>query len=197
MIEEICRQTQHDAIITTGVGPAPDVDAPVLQIHDRPRQFITSGGLGTMGFGLPAAIGAQIGRPDAVVVDIDGDHSFKMTMTELATAVQHELPIKVCIMGNGYMGMVRQWQELFYGNRYSCSYLKNPDYATVARAMGAVGIRVDKKESVPKAITQMLAETKPCVVDFRVEPEENVWPMVPAGKSLNDMNGLDLLESMA
>jgi acetolactate synthase-1/2/3 large subunit len=120
-----------------------------------------------------------------------------MTMTELATAVEHELPIKVCIMGNGHMGMVRQWQELFYGHRYSCSHLKNPDYATVARAMGAVGIRVDKKEDVSKAITQMLTETKPCVVDFRVEPEENVWPMVPAGKSISEMNGLDFLESMA
>jgi acetolactate synthase-1/2/3 large subunit len=163
----------------------------------RPRQFISSGGLGTMGFGLPAAIGVQIARPDATVIDIDGDHSFNMTMTELATAVQYELPIKVCILNNGYMGMVRQWQELFYGRRYSCSYLKNPNYADVARALGAVGITVDKTEEVPKAIEQMLAEKRPCVVDFRVEREENVWPMVPAGKSLNDMDGLGFLESMA
>jgi acetolactate synthase-1/2/3 large subunit len=163
----------------------------------RPRQFISSGGLGTMGFGLPAAIGAQIARPDATVIDIDGDHSFNMTMTELATAVQYELPIKVCILNNGYMGMVRQWQELFYGRRYSCSYLQNPDYAVVARALGAVGITVEKKEDVPKAVEQMLAEKKPCVADFRVEREENVWPMVPAGKSLNEMDGLAILESMA
>jgi len=139
----------------------------------------------------------QIARPDATVIDIDGDHSFNMTLTELATAVQYELPIKVCILNNGYMGMVRQWQELFYGKRYSCSYLKNPNYADVARALGAVGITVDKKEEVPKAIEQMLAEKKPCVVDFRVEREENVWPMVPAGKSLSDMDGLGILESMA
>ena len=150
-----------------------------------------------MGFGLPAAIGAQIARPEATVIDIDGDHSFNMTMTELATAVQYELPIKVCILNNGYMGMVRQWQELFYGKRYSCSYLKNPNYADVARALGAVGITVDKKDEVPKAVEQMLAEKRPCVVDFRVEREENVWPMVPAGKSLSEMDGLTFLESMA
>jgi len=150
-----------------------------------------------MGFGLPAAIGAQIARPGETVIDFDGDHSFNMTMTELATAVEHELPIKVCIMNNGYMGMVRQWQELFYGRRYSGSYLKNPDYASVARALGAAGITVDRKEDVPKAVTQMLAEKQPCVVDFRVEREENVWPMVPAGKSLSEMDGLAFLESMA
>jgi acetolactate synthase-1/2/3 large subunit len=120
-----------------------------------------------------------------------------MTMTELATAVEHELPIKVCIFNNGYMGRVRQWQELFYGQRYSCSYLKNPNYAEVARALGAVGITVDRKEDVSKAVAQMLAEKRPCVVDFRVEQLENVWPMVPAGKSLSEMDGLTILESMA
>jgi acetolactate synthase-1/2/3 large subunit len=196
VIDEICRQTNHDAIITTGVGQNQMWTAQFYKFI-RPRQFISSGGLGTMGFGLPAAIGAQIARPDATVIDIDGDHSFNMTMTELATAVQYELPIKVCILNNGYMGMVRQWQELFYNRRYSYSYLKNPDYALVARALGAVGITVDKKEDVPKAIGQMLVEKQPCVVDFRVEREENVWPMVPAGKSLSEMDGLTILESMA
>jgi acetolactate synthase-1/2/3 large subunit len=146
---------------------------------------------------LPAAIGAQLARPDETVVDIDGDHSFNMTMTELRTAVEHELAIKVCILNNGYMGMVRQWQELFYGKRYSQSYLSNPEYAAVAEALGAVGITVDKKADVPKAVKQMLKEDRPCVVDFRVEPEENVWPMVPAGKSIDEMDGLDILESMA
>jgi len=196
VIEEICRQTKNGATITTGVGQNQMWTAQFYKFIE-PRQLISSGGLGTMGFGLPAAIGAQIARPDATVIDIDGDHSFNMTMTELATAVQYELPIKVCILNNGYMGMVRQWQELFYGKRYSCSYLKNPNYADVARALGAVGITVDKKEEVPKAIEQMLAEKKPCVVDFHVEPLENVWPMVPAGKSLSDMDGLGILESMA
>lgn len=196
VVEEICRQTKNEAIITTGVGQN-QMWAAQFYKFIRPRQLISSGGLGTMGYGLPAAIGAQIARPDAIVIDIDGDHSFNMTMTELATAVQCELPIKVCIINNGYMGMVRQWQELFYNKRYSKTYLSNPDYAVVARALGAVGETVDKKEDVPKAIKAMLAEKKPCLVNFKVEPEENVWPMVPAGKSLNEMDGLDILESMA
>jgi len=118
-------------------------------------------------------------------------------MTELRTAVENELPIKVCILNNGYMGMVRQWQELFYNKRYSKSYLSNPDYAVVAEALGAVGITVDKKAEVSGAIKKMLSQKRPCVVDFRIEREENVWPMVPAGKSLNEMDGLDVLESLA
>jgi acetolactate synthase-1/2/3 large subunit len=196
VVEEICRQTKSDAIITTGVGQN-QMWAAQFYKFTRPRQLISSGGLGTMGYGLPAAIGAQLAKPESVVIDIDGDHSFNMTMTELATAVEHNLPIKVCILNNGYMGMPRQWQELFYNKRYSKSYLANPDYAAVARAMGAIGETVDKKADVPKAIKSMLAEKKPCVVDFKVEREENVWPMVPAGGSLDEMSGLDILESMA
>jgi acetolactate synthase-1/2/3 large subunit len=196
VVEEICRQTKGSAIITTGVGQNQMWTAQFYKFS-RPRQLISSGGLGTMGFGLPAAIGAQVAQPHETVIDIDGDHSFNMTMTELRTAVEHQLPIKVSIINNGYMGMVRQWQELFYGKRYSKSYLSNPEYATVAQALGAVGITVDKKTDVPKAIKQMLREKQPCVVDFKVEREENVWPMVAAGKSLNEMDGLDILESMA
>jgi len=196
VIEEIYKQTKGDAIITTGVGQNQMWSAQFYKFS-RPRQFLSSGGLGTMGYGLPAAIGAQVAQPNETVVDIDGDHSFNMTMTELATAVQYKLPIKVCILNNGYMGMVRQWQELFYGKRYSCSYLQNPNYKDVAEALGAAGITVDKKADVPKAVKQMLAEKKPCVVDFRVEREENVWPMVPAGASLDEMDGLDIMESMA
>jgi acetolactate synthase I/II/III large subunit len=196
VIEELCRQTNGEAIVTTGVGQNQMWTAQFYKFS-RPRQFISSGGLGTMGYGLPAAIGAQIAKPEATVIDIDGDHSFNMTMTELATAVEHGLPIKVCILNNGYMGMPRQWQELFYGKRYSCSSLKNPNYEDVAKALGAAGETVDKKADVPKAIKQMLSEKRPCVVDFRVEREENVWPMVAAGKSLNEMDGLDMLESMA
>ena len=195
VIEEICRQTKNEAIVTTGVGQN-QMWAAQFYKFVKPRQFISSGGLGTMGFGLPAAIGAQIAKPDATVIDIDGDHSFNMTMTELSTAVEHELPIKICILNNGFMGMVRQWQELFYGRRYSKSYLKNPEYEALAKALGAVGMTVEKKDDVPKAIKQMLKEKQPCVVDFRVEPEENVWPMVPAGKSLDEMSGLDILERL-
>ena len=196
VIEEIYNQTKGEAIITTGVGQNQMWSAQFYRFS-RPRQFISSGGLGTMGYGLPAAIGAQIAKPDSLVIDIDGDHSFNMTMTELATAVEHGLPIKVCIINNGYMGMVRQWQELFYNRRYSCTKLANPDYATVAIALGAEGITVDKKADVPKAVKKMLSiKKKPCVVDFKVEQEENVWPMVPAGKSLNEMDGLDILERL-
>jgi len=195
VIEEICRQTKNEAIVTTGVGQN-QMWAAQFYKFVKPRQFISSGGLGTMGFGLPAAIGAQIAKPDTTVIDIDGDHSFNMTMTELSTAVEHELPIKVCILNNGFMGMVRQWQELFYGRRYSKSYLKNPEYEALAKALGAVGMTVEKKADVPKVVKQMLKEKQPCVVDFRVEPEENVWPMVPAGKSLDEMSGLDILERL-
>jgi len=191
VIEEVCRQTEGKAIVTTGVGQN-QMWAAQFYRHSLPRHFLSSGGLGTMGYGLPSAIGAQIAMPKATVVDFDGDHSFNMTMTELSTAVQHKLPIKVCILNNGYMGMVRQWQELFYDRRYSQVALSNPAYADVARALGAVGLSCDKKADVPKVVKQMLKEKKPCVVDFRVEPEENVWPMVPAGKSINEMDGLDM-----
>ena len=195
VVDELCRQTDGEAIITTGVGQNQMWVAQFYRFS-RPRQLISSGGLGTMGFGLPAAIGAQVAVPDATVVDVDGDHSFNMTMTELATAVQYKLPIKVCILNNGYMGMVRQWQELFYGKRYSKTSLVNPEYAAVAEALGAVGITVDKKADVPKAIKKMLGQKRPCVVDFKVEREENVWPMVPAGKSIDEMSGLDIIERL-
>jgi len=195
VIEELCRQTESQAIIATGVGQNQMWTAQFYRFI-KPRQLISSGGLGTMGFGLPAAIGAQVAKPDATVIDVDGDSSFNMTMTELATAVQYNLPIKVCILNNGYMGMVRQWQELFYNRRYSHSFLSNPDYATVAKAIGAVGITVDKKADVPSAVKEMLAQKQPCVVDFKIEREENVWPMVPAGKSLDEMDGLDILERL-
>jgi acetolactate synthase-1/2/3 large subunit len=196
VIEQICRQTGGKAIIATGVGQNQMWTAQFYKFR-LPRQLISSGGLGTMGFGLPAAIGAQVASPAATVIDIDGDCSFNMTLTELATAVQYDLPVKVCILNNGYMGMVRQWQELFYNKRYSCSYLANPDYASVARAMGAVGETVDKKADVGKVIKAMLKEKKPFVANFMVDREENVWPMVPAGKSLKEMNGLDILERLA
>ncbi len=195
VIDELCRQTDGKAIITTGVGQN-QMWAAQFYRFSIPRQLISSGGLGTMGFGLPAAIGAQIAKPDMTVIDIDGDHSFNMTLTEIPTAVEHNLPIKVCILNNGYMGMVRQWQELFYNRRYSKSYLSNPDYATVARALGALGETCERRADVPKVIKTMLDSKRPFVVDFRIEREENVWPMVAAGKSLNEMDGLDILERL-
>jgi acetolactate synthase-1/2/3 large subunit len=196
VIEEICRLTKGQATIVTGVGQHQMWTAQFYRFS-RPRQLISSGGLGTMGFGLPASIGAQIAKPDELIIDIDGDSSFNMTLTELSTAVQYKLPIKVCIINNGYMGMVRQWQELFYGKRYSCSSLQNPDFANLAKAFGAVGYTVKTKKDVTPTIKKMLAETGPCVVDFHVDREENVYPMVPAGKALHEMAGLDIFESMA
>jgi len=189
VIEEISRQTKGEAIICTGVGQHQMWAAQFYQFK-HPRHFITSGGLGTMGYGFPAALGAQVACPDALVIDIDGDSSFSMTLNELPTAVENKLPVKVCLLNNGYMGMVRQWQELFYNHRYSKSYLQHPDFAQVAEAFGAVGLRVTRKEEVPEAVSRMLAEERCCVADFHVEPEENVWPMVAAGKKLHEMSGL-------
>jgi acetolactate synthase-1/2/3 large subunit len=194
VVEELSRRSTENTIVTTGVGQH-QMFAAQFYKFSRPRQLITSGGLGTMGFGLPAAVGVQIARPDATVIDIDGDHSFNMTMTEFRTAVQHELPIKVCVFNNGYMGMIRQWQELFYAKRYFYSYLQNPDYAAYARAMGGAGITVESKDQVGPAIDRMLAEEKPCLVDFHIDPEESVWPMVPSGRSLSEMEGLRILQN--
>ena len=189
VIEELCRQSEGKAIVCTGVGQH-QMWAAQFYRFSKPRHFLSSGGLGTMGYGFPASIGAQIARPDALVIDIDGDSSFSMTLNELPTIVEHNLPLKVCILNNGYMGMVRQWQELFYGKRYSKSYLQHPSFARVAEAFGAVGLTASKKEEVPSVVEKMLAEKMPCVVDFLIEREENVWPMVAAGKGLHEMEGL-------
>ncbi|MBI9018659.1 MAG: biosynthetic-type acetolactate synthase large subunit [Phycisphaerae bacterium] len=189
VIEEIWRQTKGQALVTTGVGQH-QMWAAQFYKFSKPRHFISSGGLGTMGFGVPACMGAQIACPDATVINIDGDSSFSMSLLEIPTAVEHNLPVKICVLNNGYMGMVRQWQELFYGHRYSKSYMKQPCFAKVAEAFGAVGITVSKKSEVADAVKRMLAEDKCCVVDFQVEREENVWPMVATGKGLHEMAGL-------
>ena len=144
-----------------------------------------------MGYGFPAAIGAQLGCPKKIIFDIAGDGSFQMNIQELTTAVLNHIPVKIAVLNNGYLGMVRQWQELFYGKRYSYTSLdKGPDFVKVARAFGARGIRVNKKSEVKKAIEEAIAEKKlPTVIDFHVEEEENVFPMVPAGARLNQMIG--------
>ncbi|MGB2937115.1 MAG: thiamine pyrophosphate-dependent enzyme, partial [Phycisphaerae bacterium] len=158
--------------------------------HRHPRHFISSGGLGTMGYGFPAAIGAQAGRPDAIVVDVAGDGSFQMNIQELAPAVHEKLPVKVCIMNNGYLGMVRQWQELFYQKRYSGTVLAgNPDFVKVAEAYGACGVRVTRPEEVRPALEKAFADPHVWVLDFAIEPEENVFPMVPAGEAIDRMIG--------
>ncbi len=189
VVERLHEITQGEAIITTEVGQN-QMWAAQFYPCSRPRQFLSSGGLGTMGYGFPAAIGAQTAFPDAVVWDIAGDGSIQMNIQELATAVANKLPVKVAILNNGYLGMVRQWQELFFGRRYSCVDLSAgmPDFVKLAEAYGAVGIRVDSEEQVRPALRQaMEVRDRPCLVDFRVSREENVMPMVPAGGSIDQM----------
>ena len=190
VIEQIYQLTKGEAIITTEVGQNQMWAAQFCK-YSKPRTFLTSGGLGTMGYGFPAAIGAQLGCPGKVIFDIAGDGSFQMNIQELTTAVVNHIPVKIAILNNGYLGMVRQWQELFYGKRYSYTSLgEGPDFVKVAKAFGARGIRVNKKSEVKKAIEEAIAEKKlPTVIDFHVEPEENVFPIVPAGAGLNQMIG--------
>ena len=185
-IEQLAKVTNSQAIITTGVGQHQMWAAQ----HYRwrfPRQIVTSGGLGTMGFGLPAAIGAAVACPERVVVDIDGDGSYIMTMSEVATAVEYNIPVKVVILNNHYQGMVRQWQELFYDRRYMAVKMTNPCFARLADAFGATGIRVDKADELVPAYERMLATPGPVVVDVHVDPFENCYPMVAAGKGLHEM----------
>jgi len=186
VICELGRLTGNDAIITTGVGQH-QMWAAQFYRWRFPRQMITSGGLGTMGYGLPAAIGACIGVPGRPVIDIDGDGSFLMTCNELATAAEYGLPVKVVILNNHWQGMVRQWQELFFGRRYMASRMVNPSFAKVAEAFGCTGIDVRDVRDLPDAIARMLAAPGPVVMDVHVEPEENVYPMVAVGKSLHEM----------
>jgi len=187
VVEQLYEATGGDAVIVTEVGQNQMWAAQWYRFR-KPRHFCSSGGLGTMGYGFPAAIGAQFGRPDATVIDIAGDGSIQMNIQELATAVQYNQPVKVAILNNGYLGMVRQWQELFYNRRYAATTLTgNPDFVKVAEAYGAAGFRVEHKDEVRDAIEKALAVDGPVFLDFHVEPEENVFPMVPAGEAIDRM----------
>ncbi|MBI9083848.1 MAG: biosynthetic-type acetolactate synthase large subunit [Desulfobacterales bacterium] len=187
VVEKLFELTGGKAIITTEVGQN-QMWAAQYYHFDRPGHFITSGGLGCMGFGLPAAIGAQTACPDKVVVDVAGDGSIQMNIQEMATAVQYRLPVKVVILNNGYLGMVRQWQELFYDRRYACTRMDHaPDFAKLAEAYGAVGLRAERPEEVETILRQGLETQGPVIMDFRVEKEECVYPMVPAGADITDM----------
>ncbi|MBN1324204.1 MAG: acetolactate synthase large subunit [Methanotrichaceae archaeon] len=190
VVEKIC-ELSPDAIIVTEVGQN-QMWAAQFFTHKDPRRFISSGGLGTMGYGLPAAIGAKVGRPDCEVVDIAGDGSIQMNIQELATAVLNDIPVKVAILNNGVLGMVRQWQELFFCERYSHTTLGScPDFVKLAEAYGALGLRATKPSEVEDVIKEGLASDKPTVMDFVVHSKEMVSPMVPAGASLEEIMQLE------
>ena len=187
VVEMIYKVTKGEAIIATEVGQNQMWAAQFYQ-YTKPRTFISSGGLGTMGYGFPASIGAQIGCPEKIVFDIAGDGSFQMNIQELATAVNYKVPVKIAILNNGYLGMVRQWQQLFYESRYSQVNLKgHPDFVKVAQAYEIEGIRVTKPEQVLPALKKALNIAGPVILDFRVSREENVFPMVPAEAALTQI----------
>jgi acetolactate synthase-1/2/3 large subunit len=188
VVEQIYAATKGDAIITTEVGQN-QMWAAQWYKYNQPRTFISSGGLGTMGFGFPAAMGAKVGCPDKTVIDIAGDGSIQMNIQELATCVCNKINVKVAILNNGYLGMVRQWQELFYRKRYSQVCITSPDFVKLAESYGALGIKVTKKEEVRPAIEKAITTDSTVFIDFRVEPEENVYPMVPAGEAINKIIG--------
>lgn len=186
ILEQLWDLTKGDAVICTEVGQS-QMWACQWYKYLTPRTFISSGGLGTMGFGFPAAMGAKLGCPRRKVFNIAGDGSIQMNIQELATCVASKINVKVFIFNNGFLGMVRQWQELFYKKRYSYTPITSPDFVMLARSYGAVGIRVTKKSEVRKALQKAIKTDNTVFIDFKIEPEENVWPMVPAGKAINDM----------
>jgi acetolactate synthase-1/2/3 large subunit len=188
VVEKLYEISKGDAIICTEVGQN-QMWAAQFYKYDKPRQFLSSGGLGTMGYGFPAAIGAQIACPDKLVIDIAGDGSIQMNIQELATAVINKLPVKVAILNNGYLGMVRQWQELFFKERYSHTNLDVvPDFVKVAEAYGAVGFKATRPDEVEPVIKEaMKIKNKPVFMNFVVDWREKVFPMVPAGAAIDEM----------
>lgn len=186
--EAIYEVTGGEAIVATDVGQHQMWAAQYYKVHG-PRQFVTSGGLGTMGFGLPAGIGAKLARPDKEVFVVSGDGSFQMNIQELATAAEHNVAVKVVVLNNGYLGMVRQWQEFFYQRRYSDSRMWSPDFVTIAQGYGIKAMRVTEPGDARAALEEARAHDGPVVIDFQVAREENCFPMVPAGGSNSDMLG--------
>ncbi len=181
------QKDKRDVYITTEVGQHQMWAAQYLPF-EKPNRWMTSGGLGTMGYGFPAAIGAQVAHPDALVVDVAGEASIQMNIQELSTAIQHKLPVKIFILNNEWMGMVRQWQELLHGERYSHSYSEAlPDFVKLAEAYGGVGLRAEKAADLDDVLAQMLETDRVTIVDVRVDPTENCFPMIPSGKAHNEM----------
>ena len=190
VVRLISELTRGEAVITTGVGQH-QMWAALFYAHKHPRHFISSGGLGTMGYCLPSGIGAQFARPDQLVVTITGDGSFQMNIQELATAAYYNVPVKFVILNNGCLGMVRQWQELFFDRRYSQTHLEdgNPDFVMVAKGFGLEAFRVDRPGDLRATLERAFAHPGPVVVDVHVEKEENVYPMIPSGGTVNDTIG--------
>jgi len=186
VINDLWRLTRGDALVVTDVGQHQMWEAQYYK-HERSRSLITSGGLGTMGFALPAAIGAKIARPDAEVWVVVGDGGFQMTMPELATAVQEKLDINIAIINNGYLGMVRQWQEFFYDKRYAATPISGPNFAKLADAFGIAATTVTKRSEVAGAVEAARRLKRAALIDFQVEQEDSVYPMVPAGADLHKM----------
>ena len=187
VIKEIAEATEGHAVIVTGVGQHQMWAAQHYTFND-PCTLVSSGGAGAMGYEVPGAMGAQVGRPDKVVWSIAGDGGFQMTMCELATMVENHIPVKIAIFNNGFLGMVRQWQELFYERSYvATGYSGNPDFVKLAEAFGIFGARVTDKSQVRSAIMEAMRFDGPALVDFVVEQEENVYPMIPSGMSVKEM----------
>ncbi|MBS1818458.1 MAG: biosynthetic-type acetolactate synthase large subunit [Acidobacteria bacterium] len=186
VIHDIWRITNGNAIVVTDVGQHQMWEAQYYH-HESPRSLITSGGLGTMGFALPAAIGAKVGKPDAEVWVVVGDGGFQMTLCELATMVQEDLDVKICVINNGYLGMVRQWQEFFYQRRYAATPITGPELEKLAEAYGVWGATVTARTEVEPTVATARQQTKGALIDFRVEQEDSVFPMVPAGNDLHNM----------
>jgi acetolactate synthase-1/2/3 large subunit len=187
VIEKISELAGDDAIISTEVGQN-QMWAAQYYNFVKPRTFLTSGGLGTMGYGFPAAMGAQAAFPDRLVIDIAGDGSIQMNIQELATVMQYRLPVKIAILNNHFLGMVRQWQELFYDKKYSYTCMQvQPDFVKLAEAYGAKGFRAKKQDEVEKVIKEAFATDGPVIMEFIVEQEEDVYPMVPAGAPISEM----------
>ena len=185
VVRRISDLNDDDTVIVTGVGQHQMWVAQHMRFT-QPRRLITSGGLGTMGFEVPAAIGAQVARPDGAVWAICGDGGFQMTVQELATIVQEQLPVKMAIINNGFLGMVRQWQELFYKDNYVAVALSQPDFVKLADAYGIKALRISERDQVDGAINEANSHPGPVLIDFQVEAEGNVWPMVPAGAALSE-----------
>ncbi|KAF6510965.1 Acetolactate synthase large subunit [Geobacillus stearothermophilus] len=174
--------TKEEAIVVTDVGQH-QIWTAHHYTFTKLRTFLTSGGLGTMGYGLPAAIGAAVASPGKTVIYISGDGSFQMNVQEMMTAVTYKLPIKIAVLNNGYLGMVRQWQELFYQKRYSAVKITSPHFAKLAEAYGAIGYAVDSEEEAEDIIKKALKHDGPVLLDFNIAEEENVYPIVPPGQS--------------